>query len=211
MTEHQNKDQRREQILDAAGQLFANKGFDKTSVDEIAREAGLSKGAIYWYFPSKEQILIGLAEKFEMQNQDTVIQSAGEDAYGPEALYKAHRFIYADKQNNPLPDLLFQQFVSMGQKYPEIAEALDRTQKSWVGIIAGLLDKAVERGDFRPFDTKLIAEAISAMYRGTCTTKYGTSERAVEIVEYACKLIYDALVTDKRLEELATQATGATR
>ncbi len=132
MTEHLNKDQRREQILDAAAQLFANKGFDKTSVDEVAREAGLSKGAIYWYFPSKEQILIGLAEKFEMQNQDTVIQSAGEDAFGPEALYMAHRAIYADKLNNPLPDLLFQQFVSMGAKYPEITFcALDRTQKSW--------------------------------------------------------------------------------
>jgi len=211
MTEHQSKDQRREQILDAAAQLFASKGFEKTSVDEIARTAGLSKGAIYWYFPSKESVLIALAENYQSRSQSTVVESASEDMYGPEAVYKAHRHIYAEKANNPIPDLLFQQFVSMGSKYPEIADALARGHQDWVELISGLLDNAVAAGYFKQFDTRLVSEAISAMYGGTCITKYDSPDRPVEIVEYACKLFYDALVTDLRLQELAAQANGETK
>ena len=64
MTTHELKDQRVLQILEAATELFAKHGFDRTSVDEIAKKAGLSKGAIYWYFPSKEKILVALAEQY---------------------------------------------------------------------------------------------------------------------------------------------------
>jgi AcrR family transcriptional regulator len=48
---------RRERLLDAAARLFARWGFAKTSVAEIAREAGISKGAVYLEFPDKEAVL----------------------------------------------------------------------------------------------------------------------------------------------------------
>ncbi|MCB9357883.1 MAG: TetR/AcrR family transcriptional regulator [Calditrichaeota bacterium] len=206
MTEHAPKDQRRIQILEAAGKLFASQGYEKTSVDEIAKEAGLSKGAVYWYFSSKEQILIGLAEQFEHQSQDAVVDMAAMEQLGPEALYLSHRLLYEHKLANPLPDLLFQQFVSMSSKYPDVADALDRNQQSWAGIIEGLTNNAVEVGYFKPTDTRMIAEVISALYRGTCTTRYDDPRRAYEIIEYTCKLIYDSLVTDKRKAELAEGA-----
>ncbi|MDE3840116.1 TetR family transcriptional regulator [Bacillus methanolicus] len=47
-------------IIDAAMKLFANKGFDATSIQEIANEAGISKGAFYIYFKSKESLLIAI-------------------------------------------------------------------------------------------------------------------------------------------------------
>lgn len=48
--------QRADRILDAAARLFARYGYDKTTVDEIAREAGVSKGAIYLHWPGKEAL-----------------------------------------------------------------------------------------------------------------------------------------------------------
>jgi AcrR family transcriptional regulator len=47
---------RRDRVLAAAAVLFARWGFDKTSVDDIAREAGISKGAVYLEFPGKEEL-----------------------------------------------------------------------------------------------------------------------------------------------------------
>jgi AcrR family transcriptional regulator len=47
-------------IIDAAIKLFANKGYDATSIQEIANEAGISKGAFYIYFKSKESLLISI-------------------------------------------------------------------------------------------------------------------------------------------------------
>lgn len=51
-----DRDQRAQRILDAAARLFAHYGYDKTTVDEIAREARVSKGAIYLHWPGKEAL-----------------------------------------------------------------------------------------------------------------------------------------------------------
>ncbi len=48
---------RREQILEAATSVFARFGVYKARMDDIVEEAGLSKGAVYWYFKSKDEIL----------------------------------------------------------------------------------------------------------------------------------------------------------
>ncbi|MDP9068715.1 MAG: TetR/AcrR family transcriptional regulator [Actinomycetota bacterium] len=58
-------DQRRREILDAATQLFRERGFDVTTVQAIAGKAGVAAGTVYLYFPSKEAILVALQEDFE--------------------------------------------------------------------------------------------------------------------------------------------------
>ena len=53
----------RQQILDAAGRLFAEKGFEATTTRDIARAAGIASGTLFNYFPSKEALLACLAER----------------------------------------------------------------------------------------------------------------------------------------------------
>jgi len=48
-------EERKNQILDAAGKVFARLGFQKTRMDDIVEESGLSKGTLYWYFKSKDE------------------------------------------------------------------------------------------------------------------------------------------------------------
>jgi AcrR family transcriptional regulator len=55
-----DKAERAERILTAAAELFVHYGYDKTTVDDIARAAGVSKGAIYLHFDSKDELLEGL-------------------------------------------------------------------------------------------------------------------------------------------------------
>src|SRR5690606_21345086 len=54
---------RPDEVLDAALELFMEKGFAATRVEDIARRAGLSKGTVYLYFPSKEAVLEGLVRR----------------------------------------------------------------------------------------------------------------------------------------------------
>ena len=54
---------RREHILDAAEKRFAEAGFHRTSIHDICREAGVSPGALYVYFDSKEALIAGLSER----------------------------------------------------------------------------------------------------------------------------------------------------
>src|SRR5215212_3411144 len=57
-----HEQQRRDQILTAAMACFARQGYHATSMDDVVRESGLSVGAIYSYFPSKEDLFLSLSE-----------------------------------------------------------------------------------------------------------------------------------------------------
>src|SRR4051812_25500036 len=52
----------RQRILDAALDLFVERGFDKASLREVADRVGVTKAALYYYFPSKEDLLVALLE-----------------------------------------------------------------------------------------------------------------------------------------------------
>src|SRR5258705_5558234 len=53
----------RDELLAAALRVFAQRGYREAGVDEIAAEAGYSKGALYWHFSSKEDLLMALLEE----------------------------------------------------------------------------------------------------------------------------------------------------
>ncbi len=54
---------RREELLDISARLFADRGYERTTVEDVIRQAGLSKGAFYYYYPSKEALLEALATR----------------------------------------------------------------------------------------------------------------------------------------------------
>ncbi|MBU0956742.1 MAG: TetR/AcrR family transcriptional regulator [Spirochaetes bacterium] len=56
-------EKRRDEILDAAESLFAGKGYDNTSTNDILNAAGIARGTLYYHFPSKEDILDGVIKR----------------------------------------------------------------------------------------------------------------------------------------------------
>lgn len=69
---------RREHILDAAEQCFARSGFHRTTMHDICKEAGISAGALYVYFASKEALIAGISERdrAEFANRLAVLADA---------------------------------------------------------------------------------------------------------------------------------------
>ena len=59
-----HRESRREQILIAAWKCFSRKGFHSTSMADVIKEAGLSAGAVYLYFRSKDEIIVAVATLF---------------------------------------------------------------------------------------------------------------------------------------------------
>ena len=57
-TAAQRRENRREEILQAAQDLFLRKGYSNTSLDDIARAVGIKREGLYYYFPNRAQILI---------------------------------------------------------------------------------------------------------------------------------------------------------
>lgn len=68
------KAQRREKLLDAAIEIFFQKGFHATRLEDIAKQAGLSKGILYLYFENKEAIFLALIERLALGNVQKLTQ-----------------------------------------------------------------------------------------------------------------------------------------
>ena len=80
---------RRAEIYEAAAQLFHERGFDGTSVQDIAERVGLLKGSLYHYFGSKEQLLFDLLHEDHETSLADLLTSAAEAAEDPEAQLRA--------------------------------------------------------------------------------------------------------------------------
>jgi AcrR family transcriptional regulator len=60
---HLDRDLKRKQILDAAEKLFLRNGYEATAMAEVARRAGVANNAVYWYFPSKDDLLAAVLQR----------------------------------------------------------------------------------------------------------------------------------------------------
>ena len=74
----------RERILDVSLDLFIEKGYDKTSLREIAEQLGVTKAALYYHFPSKQEILMALHLRFHSLLEESIESLSGLDST-PEA------------------------------------------------------------------------------------------------------------------------------
>lgn len=86
-------EKRREQLLAAARKLFVRKGYRGTTTEEIARKAGLTKGALYHHFDSKEEILLELIKSISQHNEDAfdkILSKANKPSDIINALVKVH-------------------------------------------------------------------------------------------------------------------------
>jgi TetR/AcrR family acrAB operon transcriptional repressor len=94
-------EERERRILEAAGRLIAHYGYDKTTVADIAQEAGISKGAIYLHFESKEDLFAALLMYETNRVLDNILQFIREDPEGG-SFISLYRYALIALAANPL-------------------------------------------------------------------------------------------------------------
>lgn len=147
---------RRDQIIDAAMQIFVNKGFSGANVSEIASLAGIAKGTIYLYFDSKEQIFSAIL------NERTFIPRLADLLIEDQPVEITLRNI-AEAFLSFLDDYL--PFIKMvmadGIRFPLCAEQVYRESilKSNM-ILAEYLDKQSQSGRIRPLDNPFLTAKV---------------------------------------------------
>ena len=139
------RDQRRREILQAALDLFRDRGFEATAVQAIAERADVAAGTVYLYFSSKDAILLALAEEFEAGLVDRFAATseqvlAEEDASGEIVGYEE------------VVDRLIDAFVRYSLDNRAVAEVL----ANQLGRVAGARDGAILGGAL----TTLLADVI---------------------------------------------------
>jgi AcrR family transcriptional regulator len=95
MARIRNFDQTRTLLIETAAQLFATQGYDRTSVESIIGQAGVSKGAFYHHFSSKDQILDAVTSQLDVEAADAIKAAVGERSVG--ALARLNRFFVTSR------------------------------------------------------------------------------------------------------------------
>lgn len=111
----------RERILQAASEVFAEEGFFGASVDEICKRAGVSKGLVFWYFKSKDQLIIEVAKRSIPLDIIEGCLSRGGNGY---EVLKCIGIGFLSKYSDPVTRRLFLHTISAMSIYRELEESI---------------------------------------------------------------------------------------
>jgi AcrR family transcriptional regulator len=155
------QDTKRREILAAAAAVFAGKGFHAALMDEVAARAGIGKGTIYRYFPSKEELFFSILDN-GMEELQAALVAAGGARQEPDRKLRTMVAAMADfmARNQPLMRLL----PEIG--HDEIKKRHGRIRehnKAVVALVAKDIAEGMKTGVFRRGDARLWARLITIM------------------------------------------------
>ncbi|RSD29460.1 TetR/AcrR family transcriptional regulator [Mesobacillus subterraneus] len=165
------KEKKRQEILQSAHACFAKKGFEASTVDDIVAHSGLSKGAIYNYFKSKEELYLALMEG---QTNESGTKFAKAIAERDSAFEKLNYLMSAYLDNDPNAEenkdqaLVHFEFRLYSTRNPELKKALtDRYKDFFVNLVAGIIEEGQGAGEFnKKHDSHVYAAIFWAMVNG---------------------------------------------
>ena len=158
---------RRCTILEAARAVFARMGYSATNVDDIAVQAGIAKGTLYLYFPSKEQIYVAalLEDARELDCASRAAMARGKTWQEKLRAFVEVRLNYFDAHQDFLR-IFLTEFRSMHLQGKPIQAELHHFIERDEAQIAQLLAAAGARGEIREVDAELAALTVTDLLHG---------------------------------------------
>ncbi|HTX97582.1 MAG TPA: TetR/AcrR family transcriptional regulator [Mycobacterium sp.] len=195
-------DIRRAELLDRAAELFVRRGYDNVSLNDLIADAGVSKGAFYHWFPSKDALIAALAERSARQAftavEEVVAECGGDPLTRLNAVLKAGFDINMNmggpEQLAAMVSLLRPDNAHLYGRILAVEEAL------FLPLLTRLISDGVKAGAFQTFDPEGVADMVYGLAART-NSKIIDVLRADD--ESARERAIHALTTRFRLHGLA--------
>ncbi|MEE4239847.1 MAG: TetR/AcrR family transcriptional regulator [Desulfopila sp.] len=192
ITREEKKRKTKRAIIKAAIHLFAEKGFDKTSIEELARAAGIGKGTIYTYFQNKAEIFYAFCEdQLEfVRNELAEKTDPGASVIDQSMTVFMGDFIHVTRNSE------FGRFFMQQVLFPEERDKNNfaEVDNKWLELLLSIYQRAQERNELRKdIDPLYLAGHFYALYILVVSSWYsGRIER--EEVEPAMRLLFEQAV-----------------
>jgi AcrR family transcriptional regulator len=159
---------RRRQILEAAQRCFAREGFHRTTMQDVVREAGLSPGAIYRYFPSKAELVAAIADE-RHQREAALLEASARGGNAPDDLRRAMQRFFeslaeaAERETRRVGIQVWAEAL----RDPHVLRVVRRGVDLPRARLATLVRSGQTRGELRPdLDADALARAMIALFHG---------------------------------------------
>ena len=161
-------EERKNQILEAAIAVFARLGFDQSRMEDIAGQAGLSKGALYLYYKSKDAIVAALLKYFfaqEFKRLQTFVETDQEGSVVEQVLTLTRQLVQAMQWMAKMMPIAFE-FYALAGRDQEVRQFLKQYYQDYRRALASLIERGIKQGEFRAVDSQTAATSLVALYEG---------------------------------------------
>lgn len=186
--------EKHESILAAAERLFVRYGFKKTTIEDVASEAGVGKGTIYSYFRGKEELLLAYSDRCWEQILAEARRIAAKPGHVQVRISETMQAIllgmWDQIHRGPHGEEIFNAL------FPTLLERHQRCIEAGVGLLEGILAEARDAGTIRPGDPARTAILVWKAFRAwgpPYTILTGTREEMREGIDAMSRLLYDGL------------------
>ena len=160
----QRSEETRSKIISSAIKLFSTRGFNAASVDDICREAQISKGAFYHHFESKQALFLALLDGW-LQTIDNAIESSRDKTVPETFAQMTEAFPYLfETAGEGLP--MFLEFWLQASRDEKIWQASIAPYRRYQKHFTALIQKGVEEGSFVDVDPELASRMILSTAMG---------------------------------------------
>ena len=168
LTPERRRQQTRDYLLEAAAQVFAERGFHGASLDEVAAAAGFTKGAVYSNFKNKEDLFLALLEANQQREMDALHATMEASDVPPEARLSDFAHLIGN-QTTELGEnwtILYQEFSLYAMRNAAAREKLARFEAVTIEKVAELIRNEQARQGLTPEQTDHVARLIVALMNG---------------------------------------------
>lgn len=183
-----DKTPNRMRIIDAAGKIMANKGIKQTTLADIAREAGISRGTLFYYYASKNDLIYDILEKHLSDLTDAIFaslpRSRGNTADLASVLQNALTGLIQDENSARINLYLLQEAIIDGS---DLKDRFAVKYQTWRELIASQIMRAFGVTDARR--ASALGTLMLAMIDGL-TIQFLLAPRSVNFQEVAEQMVY---------------------
>lgn len=166
MTKHMSEPERRAQILRAARSVFIEKGYQLARVEDVAKRASLSKGAVYFYYSSKRDLFLALVRE-EHENTYSFLDNAEKDPRPAAVKLMELGMRYLDYfAGLKSPPRFFLMMCEIGIRDEEIREEVQAVHQSFIDSVTRIMAQGMAEGSFRQLDPQAVAQLLKALIDG---------------------------------------------
>ncbi len=160
-------EERKDQIMAAAEEVFTKKGFNDARMEDIAEETGLSKGTLYLYYKSKDAIIIAILDRIFQREFKIFANLDLTNTSATEAIWDLTETISKDvKMMMRLMPITFE-FMGLAFRNKFVQKAFKSYFKYYLDILTPIIEQGIKSGEFREENAHEIALAMGAIMEGT--------------------------------------------
>jgi AcrR family transcriptional regulator len=160
-------EERKDQIMNAAEEVFSQKGFSDARMDDIAEETGLSKGTLYLYYKSKDNLILAILDRIfqrefkAFETLDLASTGATEAIWG-----------FVEKTTGDIKLMMrllpiTYEFMGLAFRNKLVQKAFKTYFNRYMDILIPIIQHGIDNGELAPADAKEVAIAMGAIMEGT--------------------------------------------